>query len=373
MAALVLRNLSKLYPNGTVGVHSLDIEVSEGELMVLVGPSGSGKSTTLRLVAGLEEPTEGEVYIGGKHSNNAAPRDRDIAMVFQDYALYPHLNVSQNLGFGLKMRGVARERVRERVTEVARLLGISELLDRKPRELSGGQRQRVALGRALARNPKVFLFDEPLSNLDAALRVQLRNEIKHIHRALGATMLYVTHDQSEAMTIGERIAVMRGGRIEQVGTPAELYQRPDTEFVARFLGTPSMNMFEAQARGAETALEVSVGGKTVALRSRAANALAAGVLLGFRPEDVFLANAENHALAGTARVREVEAMGADSLIHLEDEGLQFLARTLGYLDVEAGSMVGYGVFADKLHLFDAESGKRVTLELSEKDIRRGNR
>jgi multiple sugar transport system ATP-binding protein len=216
MAALEFKNLSKLYKGGAVGVRDLNIEVLEGELMVLVGPSGSGKSTTLRLAAGLETPTAGEVYIGGKLANDIAPRDRDIAMVFQDYALYPHLNVEQNLGFGLRMRGAGKGETRERVMRASQMLGIDSLLRRKPRELSGGQRQRVALGRALVRDPKVFLFDEPLSNLDAALRVQLRREIKDIHRTLGATMIYVTHDQGEAMAIGRRIAVMNDGAVEQV-------------------------------------------------------------------------------------------------------------------------------------------------------------
>ncbi|MBI4829951.1 MAG: ATP-binding cassette domain-containing protein [Candidatus Lindowbacteria bacterium] len=310
MAALVLKNLSKLYKNGTVGVRGLDIEVLEGELLVLVGPSGSGKSIALRLIAGLEIPTAGEVYIGGKLANDVAPRDRDIAMVFQDYALYPHFDVAGNLGFGLKMRGFPKREIRARVAEVAGMLGISDLLRRKPKELSGGQRQRVALGRALARKPKVFLFDEPLSNLDASLRVRLRQEIKEIHRNLGITMVYVTHDQNEAMSLGERIAVMNAGAIEQIGTPAELYREPQSRFVANFFGSPAMNF-------APCSIETSRG--------------------------------------------RVEVRFADNIFILGSEAnSEMVSRKalLGFRDISLGQSVRFSVARSKLHLFDEETGKR---------------
>jgi multiple sugar transport system ATP-binding protein len=244
MSALVLENVSKTYKNGAIGVRDINISVSDAELMVFVGPSGSGKSTTLRLIAGLENPTGGRIYIGGKLANDVPPRNRDIAMVFQDYALYPHFNVEQNLGFGLKMRGLPRQEIGLRVMEAARILGIDGLLGRKPKELSGGQKQRVALGRALVRNPKVFLLDEPLSNLDASLRIQLRREIKDIHCELGVTMVYVTHDQNEAMALGQRIVVMNAGVVEQIGSPRELYCSPGSKFVAAFFGNPPMNFAE---------------------------------------------------------------------------------------------------------------------------------
>jgi multiple sugar transport system ATP-binding protein len=363
MAALVLKNLSKLYKNGAVGVRSLNIEVSERELMVLVGPSGSGKSTTLRLIAGLEAPTEGEVFIGGRRANDVPPRDRDIAMVFQDYALYPHLNVEQNLGFGLKMRGFPKQEVHSRVTEAADMLGISDLLGRRPKELSGGQRQRVALGRALVRNPKIFLFDEPLSNLDASLRVQLRQEIKQIHGRLAATMVYVTHDQTEAMTIGERIAVMNAGALEQVGCPAELYRNPESRFVAGFFGNPPMNFVECASEAKLGSLELTCGGFKLVLRPQPAeplNSVPRRLSLGFRPEDVRLGEiSEACSLAGAARVSAVEAMGADTLIYLDVANLRLLARVLGYADIEPGSQVRYGVPNEKLHLFDVETGKRI--------------
>lgn len=363
MAALAFKNLSKFYKDGVVGVRGLNIEVVEGELMVLVGPSGSGKSTTLRLAAGLETPTEGEVYIGGKLANDVPPRDRDIAMVFQDYALYPHLNVEQNLGFGLKMRGVGKAEVRSRVMEASRMLGIDSLLRRKPKELSGGQRQRVALGRALVRDPKVFLFDEPLSNLDAALRVQLRREIKDIHRELGATMLYVTHDQNEAMAIGQRIAVMNDGGVEQVGSPAQIYGRPASKFVARFFGSPPMNLAECAAEPSRDGLEVRYGSARLlfrALQDEQGGGVSRKVLLGFRPEDIILGEtSETGSLAGRARVLSVEAMGAETLVYLEAEAFRPVARVLGHADIEPGSEIGYGVPRARLHLFDERTGGRI--------------
>jgi len=365
MSALILKNLSRLFKDDAIGVRDLNIEVLEGELMVLVGPSGSGKSTTLRLIAGLEIPTSGEVFIGGKLANNIPPRDRDIAMVFQDYALYPHLNVKQNLGFGLKMRGFSRQETDSRVMRASDMLGISDLMERKPKELSGGQRQRVALGRALVRDPKVFLFDEPLSNLDASLRMQLRREIKEIHRKLGATMVYVTHDQSEAMTIGQRIAVMNAGSIEQAGSPSELYLRPSTIFVAGFFGNPPMNFVECSADIKENLLEIKPTDTDIIVRlqkKEASGSTPERILLGFRPEDLLVdASRQAGSLAGLARVSSVEAMGAETVLHLEAEAFRPVARILGHVDIEPGSEVTYSVLHEKLHLFDVATNKRIPL------------
>ena len=361
MAALVLENLSKLYKDDAIGVRNLNLEVPEGELLVLVGPSGSGKSTTLRLIAGLERPTEGNIYIGGRLANDVPPRDRDIAMVFQDYALYPHFNVEQNMGFGLKMRGLSKHEVRSQVIKASHMLGMQDLLNRKPKELSGGQRQRVALGRALVRDPRVFLLDEPLSNLDVSLRVQLRREIKEIHRKLGATMIYVTHDQNEAMALGQRIAVMNAGLMEQVGPPEELYRSPDTRFVAGFFGMPPMNFFEGVAEIKADVLEVKCGEKSVVIK-RPSNDIPERVLLGFRPEDVRLDTPpETGSLSGTARVVSVEAMGAETQIFLKDGTLDFVAKTLGYSDIQPGSETLFGISEGMLHFFDANTGKRLKI------------
>lgn len=363
MSALLLKNLSRRFSDDAVGVRDLNIEVLEGELMVLVGPSGSGKSTTLRLIAGLETPTSGEVFIGGKLANNIPPRDRDIAMVFQDYALYPHLNVRQNLGFGLKMRGFPSREIDSRVMRASEMLGISDLMGRKPKELSGGQRQRVALGRALVRDPKVFLFDEPLSNLDASLRVLLRREIKEIHRTLGATMVYVTHDQSEAMTIGQRIAVMNAGSLEQVGPPSELYCRPASMFVAGFFGNPPMNFVGCSAEIKEDQLEIRPTGTDIVVRlhSREEYAPTSGrILLGFRPEDILVdASSPPDSLSGSAKVASVEALGAETILHLETNAFRPVARILGHVDIEPGTEVTYSVLQDKLHLFDAATNRRI--------------
>ncbi len=362
-------------------MRDLNIEVSDGELMVLVGPSGSGKSTTLRLVAGLETPTDGDVYIGDKLANDLPPSERDIAMVFQGYALYPHLSVERNLGFGLKMRGAGQAEIRSRVAEVAGMLGIGDLLQRKPKELSGGQRQRVALGRALARNPRVFLFDEPLSNLDASLRVQLRREIKGIHEQLGVTMIYVTHDQTEAMALGQRIAVMNAGIIEQIGAPSEIYRRPESMFVAGFFGSPSMNLVGCEAIAEAAVLKIRFGGAEYAFRTASNESpadIGSNVFLGFRPEDIaFGSSGDNDALVGCARVASVEAMGAETLIYMKAENFNPVARILGHsvtrnaaprnavprhADIEPGSEVEFGVAREALHFFRADSGRRIRMD-----------
>ena len=270
MASVSLRKVRKVYPGGAVGVQGVDLEIRDGEFVVLVGPSGCGKSTTLRMVAGLEEISSGEISIGGRVVNEVLPKDRDIAMVFQNYALYPHMTVRENLAFGLKLRKVPKDEIERRIAEAAAVLGIEPYLDRRPKALSGGQRQRVAVGRAIVRNPAVFLFDEPLSNLDAKMRTQMRVEIKRLHAKLGATMIYVTHDQIEAMTMGDRIVVMEGGRIRQAGAPLEVYEHPADRFVAGFIGTPPMNFFEGRVeRGAGGAPAFRFGAAILPLPDRA--------------------------------------------------------------------------------------------------------
>jgi multiple sugar transport system ATP-binding protein len=289
-------------------------------------------------------------------------------MVFQDYALYPHLSVEQNMGFGLKMRGQRKDEIRSRVTESARMLGIDHLLGRRPRELSGGQRQRVALGRALVRNPTVFLLDEPLSNLDVSLRVQLRREIKAIHYGLQTTMVYVTHDQNEAMALGERIAVMNSGRVEQVGSPQELYRSPQSKFVAGFFGSPPMNFVEGTAQVKAGVLEIECGEERGSFLLRPkdgeqASNLSSKITIGFRSEDVQLGGFEKGAsLGGNARVVSVEALGAETRVFLEDGESKIAARVLGYTDVRPGPRIGYSVLPEKVHLFDSETGKRIRVD-----------
>src|SRR4051812_10858979 len=293
MAKVFLKHLDKKYPNGFHAVRDVNLEIADGEFIVLVGPSGCGKSTTLRMVAGLEEATAGEIYIGDRLVNDIAPGERDIAMVFQNYALYPHMSVRQNMAFGLKMRRTPKAEIQKRVNEAAALLSIETLLDRRPRELSGGQRQRVALGRAIVREPKVFLFDEPLSNLDAKLRVQMRAEIARLHQRLKTTVVYVTHDQAEAMTLGNRIVLMERGVIQQVDTPMSIYQRPANQFVASFIGSPAMNFFSGEIKDGH----FRVGGAAEANGDGAphidlgAELPAGPANLGIRPED-FIAGSE---------------------------------------------------------------------------------
>jgi multiple sugar transport system ATP-binding protein len=292
MAEVIFKNVTKVYPGGVKAVDGLNLAIRDGELLVLVGPSGCGKSTTLRMVAGLEELSGGEIAIGGKGVSGVPPRDRDVAMVFQNYALYPHMTVYKNMAFPLKLRKVPRQEIDRRVGEAARVLGIAGLLDRKPRELSGGQRQRVAVGRAIVRQPKAFLFDEPLSNLDASLRIEMRVELKRLHRQLGATMIYVTHDQEEAMTLGDRIAVMKDGAIHQCGTPLEIYARPANRFVAGFIGTPAMNFLPGRLVGDRENLFFVAAGVRLRLppeqASRLGEWVGKDVVLGLRPEAMSL-------------------------------------------------------------------------------------
>ena len=357
-----------------MAVSSLDLEVADGEFLVLVGPSGSGKTTVLRMVGGLEETTRGEIRIGGRDVTGLAPRERDIAMVFQTYALYPHMTVSQNMAFGLKLRKTPADEIRRRVAETASLLGLSDLLDRKPRALSGGQRQRVAMGRAIVREPAAFLMDEPLSNLDAKLRVQMRAEISRLHHRLRTTTLYVTHDQTEAITMADRVAVMRDGRLQQLDTPAVLYDDPVNLFVAGFIGSPAMNVVTASLSTADGATRVVasfgehrlVVPEAVLIRRPAVRAVVAAggeVAVGIRPEDI--EDAEFVPGTGPDELLEVtvdlaEPLGAETIVHFEViSGVPFTARLSPRTTVRAGRPVKLAVDVDRLHLFDPASGRSL--------------
>ncbi|BDG05467.1 ABC transporter ATP-binding protein [Anaeromyxobacter oryzae] len=354
MARVELRGVSKSFAAAEV-IHAVDLDVAHGEFVVFVGPSGCGKSTLLRLIAGLEDVTSGDLFIDGARVNDALPSQRGIAMVFQSYALYPHMTVYENMAFGLQLAKARRETIDQRVREAARILQIEHLLDRKPKALSGGQRQRVAIGRAITREPKVFLFDEPLSNLDAALRVQTRLEIARLKDRLGATMIYVTHDQVEAMTLADRIVVLQAGRVEQVGSPLELYGRPRNLFVAGFIGSPRMNLLEAAveaARPGALAVVLPGGTKVTVPVAPTAPALAPGtkVTLGVRPEDVMLGGQGDAAISG--RVLVVERLGAETYVYLRSAGDQTLvARREGGAAAAADEPVTVGVEARRCHLF----------------------
>jgi multiple sugar transport system ATP-binding protein len=350
MAVVALHDLCKHYGTGALAVDHVSIEIADGEFMVLLGPSGCGKTTTLRMIAGLESITSGTLTIDGKDVSHVPAKDRDIAMVFQSYALYPHMSVRENLAFGLRRRNVERAEIDRRVKDVAGILGLSELLERRPHALSGGQRQRVALGRAIVRDPKVFLFDEPLSNLDAALRASTRQEIAGLHRRLKGTMIYVTHDQVEAMTLGDRICVMQNGKVAQIGPPLEVYRKPANVFVARFLGSPPMNIVPATVNHGERT--AAVGGST--LRLDDAPQCNGSALLGFRPEDVSLTAADQ---APRAKVTAVELLGAETILSATLEGGNPIAvRAPRDLIARPGDVVGLSVAPDALHLFDPETG-----------------
>ena len=349
MATIKLENLVKAYDDLKV-LHNLNGEINDGELIVVVGPSGCGKSTLLRMVAGLETITSGYVYIGGNMVNELEPADRDIAMVFQNYALYPHMSVRQNMAYGLKIRKIDKDEINRRVNEAADILGISEFLERKPRQLSGGQRQRVAMGRAIVRDPQVFLFDEPLSNLDAKLRVQMRLEIRKLQQRLNVTSIYVTHDQVEAMTLGDRLMVLNDGAVEQFGTPIELYDKPQTLFVAGFIGSPSMNFIQAQYQN--TSLHLCSGTEISYPEIDAEF-----VTVGIRPEHFELNKKGNLHIV----VQMIEQLGANSLIHgvLENTDVEIVASLPGHIIAEAGSKMSFAVKDQNIHVFNSESGKRV--------------
>jgi ABC-type sugar transport system ATPase subunit len=388
MTALRLEGISKIFPGGQEAVAGVDLEVSRKEMVVLLGPSGCGKSTLLRIVAGIETPTKGRVLIDGVDVTEVPPQKRDVAMVFQSYALYPHMKVRENLAFGLRMRGFGTEETARRVDEVARTLGIESLLDRRPAQLSGGQRQRVALGRAIARQAKVFLLDEPLSNLDAQLRVRTRAELARLHRTLEAPMIYVTHDQEEAMTLGDRVVVMRGGKVLQIDSPMEVYLRPATGFVAGFVGSPRMNFLPGRVapigngilpvdgleRGMGVLLDVT-GVDPVEAAARAGGAGPAAdaakrsptggrpVLVGIRPEDITIADPAGADLVARADV--VESLGREFLLHfvIGGEGLddltdlRVLSNSAG--TIAPGSLVGMTLNRKRIHLFDPETDRRI--------------
>jgi len=357
MARVAFEHVTKQYPDATVGVDDLDLVIEDGEFMVLVGPSGCGKTTALRCVAGLEDISSGRLRIGDRVVNRVPSKDRNIAMVFQSYALYPHMSVFDNLAFGLQLLKTPKAEIKRRVEQAGKILDLSQLLDRKPKQLSGGQRQRVALGRAIVREPQVFLMDEPLSNLDAKLRVQTRAEILRLQRRLKTTTVYVTHDQVEAMTMGDRIAVMSKGVLQQVGTPKELYDRPQNVFVAAFIGSPSMNF--AQATVDDGALVV--GSIRSPLPATARLERGQEVLVGFRPEHMVLANGDQRdALRMTASVDVVEYLGHEELIHAQTEGAEFVALISSDRMVQEGQRVELAVPSEKLHLFDPETEGRLT-------------
>jgi multiple sugar transport system ATP-binding protein len=350
MASVRLQGVAKTYPNGHVAARELDLDIDDGEFMVLVGPSGCGKSTALRMIAGLETPTAGRILIGEKDVTTLPPQERDIAMVFQSYALYPHMSVRDNLGFGLRMRGLARDAIGRRVEEAARALDLSSVLDRKPAQLSGGQRQRVAVGRAIVREPQVFLFDEPLSNLDAKLRVETRAELARLHRRLQATVVYVTHDQEEAMTLGGRVAVLKDGILQQVAPPMELYRRPANRFVAGFVGSPAMNFLEAEARDGVAA----VAGASLQPPKGASGRL----VLGVRPHDIqVVAEGAGHL---DAVVDVVEPRGSELLVYLRlGAGGEVRVVTSPDRPIAVEQRVGLQLDRARLHWFEAESGRRV--------------
>ncbi len=359
MAQVLLKKVNKVYPGNIHVVIDADLKINDKEFMVLVGPSGCGKSTTLRMIAGLEEITEGEILIDGKVVNQVAPKDRDIAMVFQNYALYPHMTVYENLAFGLRLRKFSKEEISARVDEAAAILGLEEYLERKPKALSGGQRQRVAVGRAIVRKPKVFLFDEPLSNLDAKLRVQMRAEINKLHQKLETTMIYVTHDQTEAMTMGDRITVLKDGIIQQVDTPLNLYDHPVNMFVAGFMGSPSMNFIRGEIN--QVGAFVS-NGVQIAIPEKYSSAMIVykgkKVILGVRPEHLTLATDGSIQ----AKVEVVEPMGNEIFIHCVVGDVKFLARINTRKLPTPGDILSFDLVPEYVHFFDVESELSITYE-----------
>ncbi len=358
MAGLQLNNIYKRYAGGVTAVSDFSIDIADNEFIILVGPSGCGKSTTLRMIAGLEEISDGELYIDGKLVNDVSPRDRDIAMVFQNYALYPHMSVYENMAFGLKLRKTPKDEIDKRVKEAAKILDIEHLLDRKPKALSGGQRQRVAMGRAIVRNPKVFLMDEPLSNLDAKLRVAMRTEIKKLHQRLKTTFIYVTHDQTEAMTMGSRIVVMKDGIIQQIDSPSNLYQKPVNVFVAGFIGSPQMNFMDATLEEKQDGLYLVFGEEAIKLPESKTEALKAyvgkEVTFGIRPEDIY-EEGEVDGAAVSASVEVTEMMGAETFLYLKIADKSFTARVGQDSKAQAGDDVKVVIDANKIHVFDKET------------------
>jgi multiple sugar transport system ATP-binding protein len=390
MAEIALEGITKRYPDGFEAVKHMDLDVADSEFIILVGPSGCGKSTALRMIAGLEDITDGELKIGGEVVNDRAPKDRDIAMVFQNYALYPHMTVGENMGFALKLAHVDKQEIAQKVNEAAKTLDLIQHLDRKPANLSGGQRQRVAMGRAIVRDPKAFLMDEPLSNLDAKLRVQMRTEVSRIQKRLGTTTVYVTHDQTEAMTLGDRVAVMRSGELQQVGSPQVLYEQPKNIFVAGFIGSPAMNFMPVKVEGTNIVTPVGNAPLSDAQRRALEGDGKGDLIAGIRPEDfedaALVGDQKDRGITFTARIDVLESMGAEFYAYfsveaqeaLSSQELQELAEDAGTAEVpsagEAGQVVArlepaskvaegqeaeLWLDATKVHLFDASSGQRL--------------
>lgn len=377
MAGLTLKGIYKKYPGGVVAVSDVNLEIRDKEFIVLVGPSGCGKSTTLRMIAGLEEISEGELYIGDRLVNDIAPKDRDIAMVFQNYALYPHMTVFENMAFGLKLRKVPKDEIERKVNEAAKILDLTHLLDRKPKAMSGGQRQRVALGRAIVRSPQVFLLDEPLSNLDAKLRAQMRTEISKIHKKLGTTFIYVTHDQTEAMTMGDRIVCMKDGFVQQIDTPQNLYEKPVNKFVAGFLGSPQMNFIDAVLKeeygqyivefGSEdTKTQRGVKYQIIVPESKVneelANYVGKEIILGVRPESIhdeemYISNATTGVIDTTVEITEM--MGAETYLYLLCEGIPLTARVSPRSTARPQDEIKVAIDPNRIHIFDKETEKTI--------------
>jgi multiple sugar transport system ATP-binding protein len=368
MARILLENVTKIYEGKVTAVHNFNLNVADGEFMVIVGPSGCGKTTTLRMIAGLEEATSGNVYIGDSLANDVPPRDRDVAMVFQNYALYPHMTAYQNMSFAMKMRNVPGDEIKKRVEKTANLLGIKHLLHRKPRALSSGQRQRVSLGRAIVRSPRVFLFDEPLSNLDAGLRLTTRTELKSLHRKLRTTTIYVTHDQAEAMSLGERICVVRDGEIQQTAGPMDVYERPANKFVAGFLGTPTMNFFDGSLKLKDDTAFFAIGSDAVKLPQRLMAVLRdyydRKMVLGVRPENI-----SPHQYPGlsdniiSAMVNVIEPVGNRTDVYLTHlSGQNFITAVDPYTILSANDTLKMYIDTDKIHIFEpGQAGRNVTL------------
>jgi len=365
MAEVLLKNVTKVYEGGNKVVTDANFKVEDKEFVVLVGPSGCGKTTTLRMIAGLEEITSGEIFIDGKLVNNLPPKDRDIAMVFQNYALYPHMTVYENMAFGLKLKKVDKKEIDIRVKEAAKILGLETYLDRKPKALSGGQRQRVAVGRAIVRKPKVFLFDEPLSNLDAKLRVQMRTEISKLHKQLGATMIYVTHDQTEAMTMGDRIVIMKDGIINQVDTPLNLYNKPVNQFVAGFIGSPAMNFLSGKISEKNGLMFKSSNSEfqfhlTDLQKDYLKNSTGKEITIGIRPEDISVEKISEESIELERELDVIEPMGNESFIYFEVEKVQFIARVKPLHNLKVSKKVKLYVESNKIYLFDKKSGFNIS-------------
>ena len=364
MTTVSLKNIVKKY-GGLEVVHSINLEIKDSEFIVLVGPSGCGKSTTLRMIAGLEEVSSGEIYIGDRVVNDIYPKDRNVAMVFQNYALYPHMNVYDNMSFGLKLKKTPKEEIKERVTKAANMLNIKELLDRKPAELSGGQRQRVAMGRAIVRNPDIFLFDEPLSNLDAKLRSQMRVEIKELHHRVKNTIIYVTHDQIEAMTLGDRIVVLRDGYIEQVGNPIEVFQNPVNTFVAGFIGNPQMNLIDGEITKNGADLQISfASGLSVPILEKPEAQIKEGqkIVMGLRAEDILLDDGRSDipdAWKFNAEVVVTEPLGSETHMHVNVNGVKMTGKCEGRKIVKPREKIKLSFNLNHLYIFDAASTKSI--------------